>query len=63
LHAALAAELIDNEGWESLIAMAQKMGHSEMAERFQLALDQEAEHLIKVRAWYTALTMETSELI
>jgi ferritin-like metal-binding protein YciE len=63
LHAALAAELIDNEGWESLIAMAQKMGHTDMAERFEQALEEEALHLVKVRAWHTALTMETAELM
>jgi rubrerythrin len=63
LHAALAAELIDNEGWEGLIAMAQKMGHDELAERFQEALDEEAVHLAKVRSWYNALTMETAELV
>jgi hypothetical protein len=63
LHAALAAELIDNEGWEGLIAMAQKMGHHEMADRFQAALEQEGVHLSKVRTWYNSLTMETSELV
>jgi rubrerythrin len=62
LHAALAAELIDNEGWEGLILMAQKMGQDEMVERFQQALDDEGEHLSKVRTWYNALTMETAEL-
>lgn len=63
LHAALSAELIDNEGWENLISMAREMGHDDMAKRFQTALDQEAEHLAKVRNWYTALIMETSEPI
>jgi len=63
LHAALAAELIDNEGWEGLILMAQKMGHDDMVERFQAALDEEGVHLAKVRSWYNSLTMETSELV
>jgi ferritin-like metal-binding protein YciE len=63
LHAALAAELIDNEGWESLIVMAQKMGHDDMAERFQAALDEEGVHLAKVRSWYNSLTMETVEQV
>lgn len=63
LHAALAAELIDNEGWEGLIALAQKMGHDAMAERFQAALEEEGVHLAKVRCWYNSLTMETSELV
>lgn len=63
LHAALCAELIDNEGWENLIAMARKMGHNDVAKRFQAALDEEAVHLTKVRNWYTQLTAETSELV
>lgn len=63
LHAALAAELIDGAGWENLILMARDMGHDDMAERFQAALDTEATHLAKVKGWYTALTMETGELV
>jgi hypothetical protein len=63
LHAALAAELIDNEGWENLITLARDMGHDDMATRFQAALTEEGDHLIKVRKWYAALTMETSELM
>jgi rubrerythrin len=63
LHAALAAELLDNEGWEDLMNMARESGHEDMASKFKSALDQEVEHLTKVRNWYTALTMETSELI
>jgi rubrerythrin len=56
LHAALAAELIDNEGWASLIDMAREMGHDDMAKRFTQALDEEAIHLAKVRSWYKSLT-------
>lgn len=63
LHAALAAELIDNEGWEDLIAMAREMGQDDMARRFKLALDEEGVHLTKIRNWYTLLTTETSELM
>jgi rubrerythrin len=63
LHAALAAELIDGAGWENLILMARDMGHDDMAKRFQVALDTEATHLAKVKSWYTALTMETGELV
>jgi ferritin-like metal-binding protein YciE len=63
LHAALAAELIDGAGWESLILMARDMGHDDMVERFQAALDTEATHLAKVKSWYTALTMDTGELV
>lgn len=63
LHAALAAELIDNEGWDGLIAMAREMGHEDMARRFQQALNEEREHLTKVRNWYTQLSKEAIELM
>ncbi|HEX7115933.1 MAG TPA: ferritin-like domain-containing protein [Steroidobacter sp.] len=63
LHATLAAELIDGAGWESLIAMAESMGQGAMAERFRNALDQEHEHLAKVRGWYDQLTMQTARLM
>jgi hypothetical protein len=63
LHAALAAELIDNEGWEGLITMAREMGYEDMASRFKGALDEEAVHLTKVRNWYTLLTAETGEVM
>lgn len=63
LHAALAAELIDNEGWESLILMAKEMGHDDMARRFEQALKEERVHLTKVRQWYTQLNKDASELM
>ena len=63
LSCALAAELIDNAGWENLIELAENMGQSEMAERFTEALEQETEHLAKVKSWYRALTLETTELM
>lgn len=63
LHAALAAELVDNAGWETLIAMAENMGQKEMAERFRGALQQEAQHLAMIRRWYNDLTLQTGELM
>jgi hypothetical protein len=63
LQIALAAELVDGAGWETLIAMAESMDQDDMAERFGNALERETEHLAKVRRWYNALTLETSELM
>lgn len=63
LHAALAAELVDGAGWETLIAFAEKMGNDEMRERFEGALQNENKHLARVRQWYDALTLETSQLM
>jgi rubrerythrin len=63
LQIALAAELVDGAGWESLIALAESMDQDDMAERFRKALERETEHLAKVRRWYDALTLETVELM
>lgn len=57
LHAALAAELIDNDGWELLIKLAQEMGDTPMVSRFNDALREEGEHLRRVRGWYQQLTL------
>ena len=53
LEALLIAELTDNDSWLLLTDLAERMGQTEMAEQFQRALDQEEEHLTKVRAWLT----------
>ncbi|MDD5578604.1 MAG: ferritin-like domain-containing protein [Methylobacter sp.] len=51
LDALLAAELIDNAGWELLIKLAGHVDHTEWIEQFQLALKQEAHHLATVRLY------------
>lgn len=53
LQALLVAELTDNAGWELLIQLAEEAGQDELVARFQAALDEEAEHLVKVRGWLT----------
>jgi rubrerythrin len=63
LHAVLAAELVDEAGWETLIALAENMGQTDMVQRFREAEQREQEHIFKVRSWYEALTIETSELM
>jgi hypothetical protein len=56
LHAILIAELADNAGWEMLIALAKEQGHPTMTSEFQLALDDEREHLQKIRMWLEETT-------
>lgn len=51
LNAVLTAELSDNAGWELLIALANDLGHKDLAERFMGALEAEQEHLATVKAW------------
>jgi ferritin-like metal-binding protein YciE len=63
LSSALAAELIDNAGWENLIALAENMGNESMADEFKADLAQEREHLQKVTSWYNRLTLDTVQLV
>jgi rubrerythrin len=51
LEAVLVAELTDNDAWGMLAALADNLGHEELAERFRAALVEEKEHLRLVRGW------------
>ncbi len=51
LHAILVAELSDNAGWETLIALAEAQGQDEIAVDFKIALADEREHLQQVQTW------------
>jgi ferritin-like metal-binding protein YciE len=57
LHAILIAELVDNAGWEELIALAKEMGQDDMARQFEQALEEEREHLQQVRRWHEDATL------
>jgi rubrerythrin len=52
LHAILTAELSDKAGWETLVALADEQGMTDMVENFSQALNQEREHLGLVQTWY-----------
>ncbi|WP_426756707.1 ferritin-like domain-containing protein [Myxococcus sp. Y35] len=54
LEGLLVAELTDNASWEMLIDLARSLGHDTLADRFQLALDSEVQHLQWVRGWLSA---------
>ncbi|MBA4141971.1 MAG: ferritin-like domain-containing protein [Nitrosospira sp.] len=58
LEAILIAELADNDAWQLLIVLAEKMGMDEMAREFQTALQEEDVHLTHVRQWYKQMIME-----
>ena len=60
LQALLAAELIDREGWELLITMADELGERDIVTRFREALRQEDEHLLSVRRWHVSLSLGAS---
>lgn len=55
LAAVLTAELTDEAGWELLIELAEGIGFKKEAERFRGALEEEGEHVVKVKAWLTSL--------
>ncbi len=57
LEGLLTAELVDNASWELLVELARELGHNDIAEEFQRALDLEQEHLALVRGWISTGTI------
>jgi bacterioferritin (cytochrome b1) len=55
LSSLLAAELIDVASWEMLSRLATSIGHDELADQFDRALEQENEHLQTIAGWYEGL--------
>lgn len=49
LDAVLVAELTDNEGWSMLVTLAEELGHTELAQKFQEAWADEQDHLATIR--------------
>ena len=54
LKVMLTAELVNNDAWRVLVDLADGLGQSQMAAGFRLALGDEEDHLVQVRAWLTA---------
>lgn len=52
LHAIVTAELSDKAGWETLTALADEHGLTDMVTNFTAALNDEREHLALVQTWY-----------
>ena len=57
LQAILAAELIDNEGWNLLVRLSRELGQEELARSFEHAKEEEERHLESVREWVSAHTL------
>jgi hypothetical protein len=51
LQAILNIELVDNDGWQMLIELAAELGQTKLEEQCRRALEEEQEHLTKVRDW------------
>jgi ferritin-like protein len=62
LQAMLTAELSDNEGWDLLINLTRGLGHEDMANEFEKALENEGRHLENVRNWLSAQVMEKANV-
>lgn len=58
LQAVLNAELMDNDGWDLLIAVCKEAGQGDLEEQFRNAREQEREHLQKVRRWLSDMTID-----
>lgn len=58
LQALLTAELVDRDGWQMLQEMAAALGEEDLAKKCESALNEETEHLTKVRAWLKALVQQ-----
>jgi bacterioferritin (cytochrome b1) len=58
LQALLTAELVDNDGWQLLGDLAAELGQDELEEQCRKALEEEQEHLEKVREWVLSMAME-----
>lgn len=62
LDGLLMAELTDNASWELLVELARELGHNELAEDFQRALDVEQQHLALVRGWISTGVMREARV-
>lgn len=56
LEALLVVELADNDAWEMVIDLAREYGQDDLAQRCQLALEQERDHLSSARRWVSSHT-------
>lgn len=61
LQAILTAELTDNDGWQMLKEFFAAQGYEAEAKMCAKALEEEQEHLVKVRTWIKALLQSESE--
>jgi rubrerythrin len=50
----LIAELADNDGWLILADMAERLEETDLAASFREALEEEEQHLARLRTWVTA---------
>lgn len=58
LEAMLIAELADNDAWQMLIQLAEKMGMDDMAQDFRNAWQEEEVHLAHIRQWFKQAVLE-----
>jgi rubrerythrin len=47
----LSAEVADKEGWDLLVTLAESLGFEDIGTQFRLALIEEEQHAMQLRAW------------
>jgi rubrerythrin len=57
-QAILSAELMDNDGWQILIDLAEELGQARLKEQCQEAKDAEQRHLQTLRGWLSSMTLK-----
>jgi hypothetical protein len=57
LHAILVAEMIDENGWEMLIVLAEEHNQDAMVSDFTVALNEELTHLQRIQMWFEEATL------
>jgi hypothetical protein len=62
LNVMMDTELIDNAGWEMLIGLARSLGHGRIADDFEVAARQEAQHLVHIRELVERLTSQDASM-
>jgi rubrerythrin len=60
LEAIATIELVDNDCWENLIDLATALGATDLARSFARAIQQEREHLRRVRRWIGAAVSQAA---
>jgi hypothetical protein len=60
LQAMLTAELADNDGWQMLKTLAEKLKCSDLANQCEKAFQEEQEHLTKVRGWLSSIILSSA---
>ncbi len=57
LQVILTAELTDTAGWDMLCELADELGHSDLADEFRQAWENEEKHVMNIQSWLSNTVM------